>query len=923
MADKEDESNMTAGAEEGESSSAAPLHRVAGLAHSGDPVVPDSTHNASSNGEELTSAVKDSAENPVIGEYFQGSVEKGAELGQDDQVASPTAGDGLLLERHIITSFVETPGIETVTTADLSSVNSELVDTSSEATTTIIYVQPDGSFVEGTGLTAEEQRQLVEQLAQQQLVEVTENEAARLFQQQRPPTSHFSHGGALAPNELQQVIDQVSRSQQSVAQVELHGGPAPAQRQEQVPAVSEQLPGCISLPPGCVLTAGSPAQDAAVRPPPLCIVQNASQQLQNVAKQVALQQSQSNNGTRLIQKKQLETIRIQVPIPPPQQEARKCPAPPLALLQQRVPPTGHAPKAGVPAPQIIHITPVIGQQQYLLTTPGTRLSSSCCRDPPPWWAGPYPCSTKYPYRPPSTAELAARPHSWPRPGLPPPPPAEGAAEDPEAPEGGGACCPWPPPLGSRTDTPTGSASTLALAGHSSSTSTSQISSDPTEPVPVTTSDVAPSTAQREKVDPLPLQGALAPGPGRPKGRAGRPRSTARSVRRGRPGRPPKISGALQPPQRRARLKEVLQVCDDEDLMEMVLPRLARVMTVWEFLLMKVDKGRPTRPQFSDVYREFEQLHAQVKKMAQEHLSSTHGPGPHTVLEVRDPQVCQSLGIGDLVTRLQTAPSEKPAMGNLPKNAKAREDCKALPPAKRFKVDPCNTEPNGTFLTQNRTAPTAAGVDSFPGSVEQIPLKDRCLVTGSLSPEESATEVLGCQRMELSSHPQNPLALPPPQAENSAEETASSTDPAGSAPSHTQRAEPGQGVELNGCDMADEKQKLEQVLGSDVVPLDHSYRASRAEVQAVCLGGTVRQTLGDSVELQEQVFIQTEEGLILPGGVLASDRIVIVTSPDGTTMHIRTPDTVPLETVPLETVQALLGIDMGAQPEGVLVSENHP
>lgn len=303
MADKEDESNMTAGAEEGESTSAAPLHRVAGLAHSGDPVVPDSTHNASSNGEELTSAVKDSAENPVIGEYFQGSVEKGAELGQDDQVASPTAGDGLLLERHIITSFIETPGIETVTTADLSSVNSELVDTSSEATTTIIYVQPDGSFVEGTGLTAEEQRQLVEQLAQQQLVEVTENEAARLFQQQRPPTSHFSHGGALAPNELQQVIDQVSRSQQSVAQVELHGGPAPAQRQEQVPAVSEQLPGCISLPPGCVLTAASPAQDAAVRPPPLCIVQNASQQLQNVAKQVALQQSQSNNGTRLIQKK--------------------------------------------------------------------------------------------------------------------------------------------------------------------------------------------------------------------------------------------------------------------------------------------------------------------------------------------------------------------------------------------------------------------------------------------------------------------------------------------------------------------------------------------------------------------------------------------------------------------------------------------
>lgn len=30
--------------------------------------------------------------------------------------------------------------------------------------------------------------------------------------------------------------------------------------------------------------------------------------------------------------------------------------------------------------------------------------------------------------------------------------------------------------------------------------------------------------------------------------------------------------------------------DDEDLMEIVLPRLARVMTVWEFVLMKVCCG---------------------------------------------------------------------------------------------------------------------------------------------------------------------------------------------------------------------------------------------------------------------------------------------------------------------------------------------
>lgn len=33
--------------------------------------------------------------------------------------------------------------------------------------------------------------------------------------------------------------------------------------------------------------------------------------------------------------------------------------------------------------------------------------------------------------------------------------------------------------------------------------------------------------------------------------------------------------------------QFIQQYDDEDLMEIVLPRLAKVMTVWEFVLMKV------------------------------------------------------------------------------------------------------------------------------------------------------------------------------------------------------------------------------------------------------------------------------------------------------------------------------------------------
>lgn len=61
---------------------------------------------------------------------------------------------------------------------------------------------------------------------------------------------------------------------------------------------------------------------------------------------------------------------------------------------------------------------------------------------------------------------------------------------------------------------------------------------------------------------------------------------------------------------------------------------------------------------------------------------------------------------------------------------------------------------------------------------------------------------------------------------------------------------------------------------------------------------------EAKELQEgqEIYIQTE-GLTVQLAEPGSDRIVIVNGPDGTTMHIQTP-----EGVPLEAVQALLGIE---------------
>lgn len=143
--------------------------------------------------------------------------------------------------------------------------------------------------------------------------------------------------------------------------------------------------------------------------------------------------------------------------------------------------------------------------------------------------------------------------------------------------------------------------------------------------------------------------------------------------------------------------------------------------------------------------------------------------------------------------------------------------------------------------------------------------------------------------------------------------------------------------LNESDVADHTSHLQQTLSTDVIPLDHSYRSNDEEPQqpietvngleqdcslgsSISLGGTMEFQLAEASQKHdhEQILIHTENGLIMQHseGSLASDRIVIVTDSSGTTMHIRAP-----EEVPLETVQALLGIENG-HTEGILVPETH-
>ncbi|XP_077797863.1 zinc finger protein 839 isoform X4 [Macaca mulatta] len=100
--------------------------------------------------------------------------------------------------------------------------------------------------------------------------------------------------------------------------------------------------------------------------------------------------------------------------------------------------------------------------------------------------------------------------------------------------------------------------------------------------------------------------------------------------------------------------QFLQQCDPEDLVELALPQLAQVVTVYEFLLMKVEKDHLAKPFFPAIYKEFEELHKMVKKMCQDYLSSS-GLCSQETLEINNDKVAESLGITEFLRNKEIHP----------------------------------------------------------------------------------------------------------------------------------------------------------------------------------------------------------------------------------------------------------------------------
>ncbi|XP_049596990.1 protein split ends isoform X2 [Syngnathus scovelli] len=908
------------------------------------------------------------------------------ELPEGVSAAAPAVGESQLVD------FLQ--GEQSILVgAELSSLAADM------SNTTIIYVQPDGSLMEGSGLTAEEQQALLEQLSKQQVVQVSDSEAVQLLQQSQVVKSSPVHSVALNPSQLQQVISQVSGKTQQ--QVQIPQQPVQKIVQVQTPQQAVKQVVQVHTPQQVVqqavkqLVQVQPLQQAVkqvvqAQSPQQVVkqvvqVQNASQHLKTVAQQAALQGGGSSASTVHLTQSKPEPVRIQIQAPP-KQEVKPRPASQQHNSQSLNQPQVTLSTNGTT--QIIHIQPMVaqqGQQLFLQQNLGDAPIQLLLQSPAPVVGSLLPVVHKLP----APASAAKTP-----PAATPivklanvsllKPPANGTASSPSkspvkqtaalpvqaSPPGAGP----PAPVASTTvkdrdkekvrkqkkkdkkavkvQTRSGRVSRppkykakdykfiktedLAESHQSDSDDYSDMSTEdeerkdgtrdadtsltyshksrahpcqtcdkayiglgglnrhyklnPSHGEPELAGDVPPQTDPDDgqvRLVPTELTAATMPdaateeeteeksavtatdkepgpaasaggfrgvhhrGPGRPRGR-GRGRGRGRSLgvppkvsgglslmgRRGRPGRPPKqvggtVSAELQAERRRERLQELVDQCEDEELMDIVLPRLTKVLSVWEMLLAKVERTGPPRTHFPDVYHEFESLQAQVRQAAQDYIAAPQGGA--APLEVRNIEVARSLGILDEVNRMKVLPGTASASGVSNKSSRYMENSKMLPPSKRFKME------NSVPLQHN--------------GIERAAASSAAPVATSLAPvtPTSATPLLPTEAKPSAGPTQAPAAATPMEVTTAERQATEAPVP----PPATESPAP-------------------------VVPAQEPEK-----LPETCL-----------VQEGQEIYIETD-------GLSDADGIVIVNGPDGTTMHIQTP-----EGVPLEAVQALLGIESG-------------
>uniref|UniRef100_A0A8B9MWG3 Zinc finger protein 839 n=1 Tax=Accipiter nisus TaxID=211598 RepID=A0A8B9MWG3_9AVES len=507
----------------------------------------------------------------------------------------------------------------------------------------------------------------------------------------------------------------------------------------------------------------------------------------------------------------------------------------------------------------------------------------------------------------------------------------------------------------------------------------------------------------------------AKGPGRPRRpkRRGRPRMGGRSRcsgRLSRPGQSPSkslssVSAEHNVFRRKARLKELIQQCDNEDLMELALPRLTKLVTVYEFLLMKVAASLGITEILTGErkMRGVDSCSQCITKMVSEQV-------PVEILGQK--RLAESSGEELLPSAKRTKLED--VMENV-NNAYASQDEvkeKSGNLCTLFEKDGFNPLNGEILLSEDRhitccaigsTLPTAEEHNSLADSGVRIDAENSGTFSQTVKMRIEYSQPVNVQGpdmagdasllhtevvlpVEADGSPQLVQAhfvsentaggLSAPELCSSVSENAvgsqSTNLPTSEENGHNQKYQKLQeenhnfaikehSEQLCNAGMTDEMQELEKVFSTNTVPISypHSVRTESHQnpVQEASLSAHVNHensfknpnefscsteeqhvlentvTVDETVAFEitdeshdflsqghEQIFIQTSDGLILPHpdtAVLSqAEGIVIVTDSNGTTMHIRTP-----EGIPLETVEALLAMEADGQSEDILLSQS--
>nr|XP_003224118.2 PREDICTED: zinc finger protein 839 [Anolis carolinensis] len=132
-------------------------------------------------------------------------------------------------------------------------------------------------------------------------------------------------------------------------------------------------------------------------------------------------------------------------------------------------------------------------------------------------------------------------------------------------------------------------------------------------------------------------------------------------------------------------RQLSQHFPNEDFMEQAVPHFTKLVTVFEFLLMKVEQKYQKKALFPDVYREFEELHAMVKRMCQDYFGN---PELRKPVEVNNEKVAESLGITDCFLLLK-----KTQVDCSPEYIETTSDCVFTKTVEQK----CATEPSDEML----------------------------------------------------------------------------------------------------------------------------------------------------------------------------------------------------------------------------------